>query len=83
MTKPLKLEYRVKKKTTYFVTRYCEFENCASVTTEGEFEDQLMADRAATALALLEANSWGIGKDDASLIYPKPEYNNGPLLRQG
>ena len=79
MTKPSKLEYRVKKKTTYFVTRYCEFDSGASITTEGEFNDQLMADRAAIALAKTEAKSWGMDDNDPSLIYPTPKYTSEPF----
>lgn len=75
MTKPSKLEYRVKEKTVYFVTRFCEVGDAVSVSEEGEFNDPLSAHRAAKSLALLEAKSWGIEDGDPSLIYPEYAYN--------
>lgn len=76
MTKLKTLEYRVKEKTVYYITRFCEVGGSCSVTEEGQFNDPLSAHRAAKSLALLEAKSWGIEDGDPSLIYPKIEYTD-------
>lgn len=74
MTKLHTLEYRVKEKTVYYVTRFCSVGDAASISEEGQFNDPLSAHRAAKSLALLEAKSWGLEDGDPSLIYPEIKY---------
>lgn len=76
MTDLKKIEYRVKEKKVFFITRYCEVGNGSSVSEEGSFDCPLKAHRSAVALAKLEALSWGIKEDDDRLFYPTYEYKS-------
>ncbi len=67
------LEYRVKQKTVYFVTRYCSVgDDGVSLTEEGEFRDPLAAHRAANALLATDHAREGIEDGDARLKGPEP-----------
>lgn len=83
MTNLNKLEYRVKEKTVFFVTRYCKVGDSVSLSTEGEFANSLTAHRAAKALAKLEATTWGIDIDDERLIFPSVDYTKPTNLSDG
>ena len=72
MSELVKVEYRVKAKTTYFITRYCQFGDGASVSEQGEFRDRLTAHRAAEGLCMAEARFQGISEDDPRLVWPEP-----------
>lgn len=72
MSELVKVEYRVKEKTTYFVTRFCQFGDGASVTEEGEFTDSMSAYRSARALCISEARFQGIEESDPRIVWPDP-----------
>lgn len=76
MTDLLKLEYRVKKKTVYFVTRYCqvgdEVSSGSSITEEGYFLDSLTAQRVALALCASDHARDGLPDGDPRVIGPEP-----------
>lgn len=82
MSELKKLEYRVKEKTVWFITRYCEYGDDqmtgVSITEEGEFDDALKAQRAAVALCEHEADET-VGRDDPRIIFPDPIKYNGLL----
>lgn len=84
MTDLLKLEYRVKEKTVYFVTRYCQVGDAestgTSITEEGYFLDRLTAQRAAKALCSADHARDGIPDGDPRVSGPEPlDYSNMPL----
>lgn len=72
MSKLEKLEYRVREKTVYFVTRYCQYGDGGSVSEEGEFRDPLSAQRAALALCEWERMKIGADADDPRITGPEP-----------
>ncbi len=79
----MKLEYRVKAKTIYYVTRYCEHGDAEvsghSITDEGRFDDPMQAHRAANALCRYDALSYGVHVDDPRVVFPTPlEYASEP-----
>lgn len=71
-----KIEYRVKEKTVYFITRYCEvgdeISGGVSVTEEGEFSDAMKAQRAAMALCKEDHCRRGLPDDDPRIVWPEP-----------
>jgi hypothetical protein len=72
----MKLEYRVKEKTIWYVTRYCQHGDGEmsghSITEEGRFDDPLQAHRAANALCRYDALSYGVQVDDPRIVFPEP-----------
>lgn len=78
----IKLEYRVKEKTVYFVTRYCivgdEESTGTSITEEGYFLDSLTAQRAALALCASDHAREGLPDDDPRVIGPEPLVYGAP-----
>lgn len=70
----VKLEYRVKPRTIWFITRYCEHGDELtvgySITEEGTFADPLSAQRAANALCAADAASYGVLADDERVVCP-------------
>lgn len=84
MTDLKMLEYRVKEKTVYFVTRHCvvgdEESVGVSTTEEGFFLDQLTAQRAAIALCAVDHCRRGLPDDDPRIVPPAPlTYSGDPL----
>lgn len=75
----IKVEYRIKEKPVYFITRYCQFGDEVSVSEEGEFRDPVAARRAAIALRYQECTFQGVAQDDPRVIGPKPlTYSTAP-----
>ncbi len=72
MSELVKVEYRVKEKKTYFITRYCQFGDGVSISEEGEFRDLLSAQRAANALTIAECRFQGVAEDDPRVSGPEP-----------
>jgi hypothetical protein len=75
----VQVEYRIKEKTVYFITRYCQFGDGGSITEEGEFRDILSAHRAASAMRNQECIFQGVDQNDPRIIGPEPlQYSNDP-----
>lgn len=76
MSELQQLEYQVREKKVFFITRYCavgdDKSGGVSVTEEGEFRDPLSAQRAAVALMKADHAREGIPDDDPRLKGPEP-----------
>lgn len=67
----MKIEYRVREKTTYYITRYEEDERGASSQNLGEHNGFHAACRVAHALGKAEHERLGWPIDDERISYPE------------